>query len=245
MGPRCKNRAFFGPTSSFSSYLLGRMSRNLCSGRQGARKRQKEDFYSFGFISLLRAVQQAQSQRYCATIISSFHSQLGQCGCRRQNLSYLWRIQYSSRCLIKRLFRKSLASSSIGFLRRFKIRSMSSSRGYSKKPCKFFSNSDQSFNLNDKSSYLQSLKNIVRCDQQAALAVSTRKKYMCAWRSFLVFCQLFDLPFNPVSEILCFYISISSRSISPRSIEVYLSGISYMFRSKCPEIKCETSHPSV
>lgn len=93
---------------------------------------------------------------------------------------------------------------------------------------------------------LPKLKNFCCQDQEAALALSTRKKYMCAWKSFFfIFCQLFDFPFRPTAENLCLYISVSCQSISPQSVEVYLSGISYMFRSKCPDIICETNHHSV
>lgn len=89
------------------------------------------------------------------------------------------------------------------------------------------------------------LKTIVSHDQNESLSLSTRKKYMYAWRSFFNFCQTLNLPFKPTTKNLCFYISITSRSISPCSVEVYLSGVSYMFKSRCPHILCETNHSSV
>lgn len=83
---------------------------------------------------------------------------------------------------------------------------MSSSRWHSKKSRSLHPFEPRIVKQYPKSTQLASLKFISQNDQEAALAPSTRKKYMCAWRSFFLFCPLFEIPFSPVAENLCFYV---------------------------------------
>lgn len=92
-------------------------------------------------------------------------------------------------------------------------------------------------------SSLKFLRSLITHNLEHAISPLTRQKYTCAWQNFYHFCSTFSLKFTPDVKTLSFYISISSQSISPRSVEVYLSGIAYMFKSKFPEIPCQTHHP--
>lgn len=94
-------------------------------------------------------------------------------------------------------------------------------------------------------SSISSLRNLVKHDIENAISPSTRQKYSSAWRSFFQFCQAFNLEFSPNFNTLSFYIAVTCHSISPRSVEVYLSGISFMFKSKFPHLLCQTNHPTV
>lgn len=97
-------------------------------------------------------------------------------------------------------------------------RSMPSSRRENSKP--FWTQSTQLLKtyLDCNYSSINFLWRLIAQDQEKAIALSTPQKYTCAWRSFHQFRFLFNLKFSPNVKTLCFYISISSRSISPKYI---------------------------
>lgn len=122
---------------------------------------------------------------------------------------------------------------------------MSPSRRKNSKSLRIRSKPFLKSHLKSSHSSINFLRQLIAEDQEKAIAPSTRQKYPRVWRSFYHFCSIFNLKFTPDAETLCFYVAVSSRSISPRSVEVYLSGISYMFKSRSPDVLCQTNHPSV
>src|SRR6202040_931494 len=46
-----------------------------------------------------------------------------------------------------------------------------------------------------------------------------------ATNSYLTFCKLHNIPIDPTSETLSYYITFQSSHINPKSVESYLSGI--------------------
>ena len=58
-----------------------------------------------------------------------------------------------------------------------------------------------------------------------AIDNSTANMYTSATNSYLTFCKLHNIPTDPTSETLSYYITFQSSHINPKSVESYLSGI--------------------
>jgi hypothetical protein len=61
--------------------------------------------------------------------------------------------------------------------------------------------------------------------------------YTSATNSYLTFCRLHNLPIDPTSETLSYYITFQSSHINPKSVESYLSGICNNLEPFSPEIR--------
>jgi len=58
-----------------------------------------------------------------------------------------------------------------------------------------------------------------------AIDSSTVNTYTSTTNSYLTFCKLHNIPIDPTSETLSYYITFKSSHINPKSVESYLSGI--------------------
>jgi len=70
-----------------------------------------------------------------------------------------------------------------------------------------------------------------------SIDISTRKCYGSACNSYLTFVRLHNLPVEPTSETLSFFIVYMSHHISPRSVKTYLSGLVNQLLPFFPEIQ--------
>jgi hypothetical protein len=69
-----------------------------------------------------------------------------------------------------------------------------------------------------------------------AIDNSTANTYTSATNSYLTFCKLHNIPINPTSETLSYYITFKSSHINPKSVESYLSGICSNLELFFPEV---------
>jgi len=69
-----------------------------------------------------------------------------------------------------------------------------------------------------------------------AIDNSTANTYTSATNSYLTFCKLHNIPINPTSKTLSYYITFQSSHINPKSIESYLSGICSNLEPFFPEV---------
>jgi hypothetical protein len=70
-----------------------------------------------------------------------------------------------------------------------------------------------------------------------AIDSSTAITYTLATNSYLTFCRLHNLPIDPTSETLGYYITFQSSHINPKSVESYLSGVCNNLEPFFPEIR--------
>jgi hypothetical protein len=70
-----------------------------------------------------------------------------------------------------------------------------------------------------------------------AIDTSTVNTYTSATNSYLTFCKLHNMPINPTSETLSYYITFQSSHINLKSVESYLSGICNNLEPFFPEIR--------
>jgi hypothetical protein len=70
-----------------------------------------------------------------------------------------------------------------------------------------------------------------------AIDTSTASTYTSATNSYLAFCKLHNMPINPTSGTLSYYITFQSSHINPKSVESYLSGICNNLELFFPEIR--------
>ena len=69
-----------------------------------------------------------------------------------------------------------------------------------------------------------------------AIDHSTAGTYSSATNSYLTFCKLHDMPIDPTSETLSYYVTFQSAHINPKSVESYLSGICNNLEPFSPDI---------
>lgn len=94
---------------------------------------------------------------------------------------------------------------------------------------------------------------IASADADQALASSTKMKYRSAVISFLNFCHQEGFSSTPSIKSISAFISTScrrtstrtGRTVSPCTVEAYLSGIASAFQQIMPNISSITSHPEV
>jgi len=70
-----------------------------------------------------------------------------------------------------------------------------------------------------------------------AIDNSTASTYTSATNSYLTFCKLHNIPIDPTSETLSYYITFQSSHINPKSVESYLSGICSNLEPFFPDIR--------
>jgi hypothetical protein len=70
-----------------------------------------------------------------------------------------------------------------------------------------------------------------------AIDNSTASTYTLATNSYLTFCKLHNIPIDPTSETLSYYITFQSSHINPKSVESYLSGICSNLEPFFPEVR--------
>jgi leucyl-tRNA synthetase len=69
-----------------------------------------------------------------------------------------------------------------------------------------------------------------------AIDNSTASAYTSATNSYLTFCKIHNIPIDPTSETLSYYIMFQSSHINPKSVESYLSGICNNLEPFFPDI---------
>jgi hypothetical protein len=69
-----------------------------------------------------------------------------------------------------------------------------------------------------------------------AIDNSTANTYTSTTNSYLTFCKLHNIPIDPTSETLSYYITFQSSHINPKSVESYLSGICSNLELFSPDI---------
>ena len=70
---------------------------------------------------------------------------------------------------------------------------------------------------------------------------STANTYTSATNSYLTFCKLHNIPIDPTSETLSYYITFQSHHINPKSVESYLSGICNNLEPFFPDVRANRS----
>jgi len=70
-----------------------------------------------------------------------------------------------------------------------------------------------------------------------AINNSTANTYTSTTNSYLTFCKLHNIPVDPTSETLSYYITFQSHHINPKSVESYLSGICNNLEPFFPDIR--------
>jgi len=70
-----------------------------------------------------------------------------------------------------------------------------------------------------------------------AIDNSTATTYTSATNSYLTFCKLHNIPIDPTSETLSYYVTFQSSHITPKSVESYLSGICNNLEPFFPDIR--------
>ena len=70
-----------------------------------------------------------------------------------------------------------------------------------------------------------------------AIDNSTASTYTSATNSYLTFCKLHNIPIDPTSETLSYYITFQSSHINPKSVESYLSGICSNLEPFFPDVR--------
>src|ERR1700683_5195469 len=58
-----------------------------------------------------------------------------------------------------------------------------------------------------------------------AIDSTATNTYTSATNSYLTFCKLHNIPIDPTSETLSYYITFQSSYVNPKYVESYLSGI--------------------
>jgi hypothetical protein len=80
---------------------------------------------------------------------------------------------------------------------------------------------------------------------QHAVAPSTRLTYSSALKTYLDFCEKHHFAIDPTPQNLAFYIAWMADSVSPRTINSYLTGIAFKLEILYPEIRINRRHPIV
>jgi len=70
-----------------------------------------------------------------------------------------------------------------------------------------------------------------------AIDNTTASTYTSATNSYLAFCKLHNLPIDPTSETLSYYITFQSSHINPKSVASYLAGICNNLEPFFPDIR--------
>ena len=97
--------------------------------------------------------------------------------------------------------------------------------------------------LDHRSSRLQALDDRVKLLKHLSIDDSTRSGYGTGYRSYLRFCNNFDLPLNPTPLTLARYIAYTSQSIA--SGPKYLSGAKHFLQDQFPDFSRSRSSPLV
>src|SRR6202167_589776 len=70
-----------------------------------------------------------------------------------------------------------------------------------------------------------------------AIDHSTTGTYSSATNSYLTFCKLHNMPIDPTSETLSYYVTFQSAHINPKSVKSYLSRICNNLKPFSPDIR--------